>query len=320
MKYESFLFGDFNIDTLKDETINNLYENILNAYDLAVQKSEPTRVTPTSKTCLDHFISSSPTDTITLKTTISDHYTILGKIPLKYHKTNESFCPKVIMRDLRNIKNENALNFLFLLNHKLKRIPEYAPAEEHVESIIKSVRECIDKHAPEKVNPISESTNDWITNKIKNAITRRNTLFEKWKNNPSTENKEKYKTTRNKVSVLIREAKIVNYRKIGKDISAKCIYRTLKAIKCNQESSPPVIDPDIMNEFFVLIGPMLSFKLPVVDTNINITRVENNVSTTHRSMGSCKNSEINEKQEKVMAWMELVMKFSNASLQLLSPL
>ena len=145
-------------------------------------------------------------------------------------------------------------------------------------------------------------------------------MFEKWKNNPSTENKEKYKTTRNKVSVLIREAKIVNYRKIGKDISAKCIYRTLKAIKCNQESSPPVIDPDIMNEFFVLIGPMLSFKLPVVDTNINITRVENNVSTTHRSMGSCKNSEINEKQEKVMAWMELVMKFSNASLQLLSPL
>ena len=28
-----------------------------------------------------------------------------------------------------------------------------------------------------------------------------------------------------------------------------------------------------MNEFFVSIGPMLSSKLPVVDTNINITRV-----------------------------------------------
>ena len=78
---------------------------------------------PTSKACLDHFISSSPTNTITPKTTISDHYTILGKIPLKYHKTNESFRPKVTMRDLRIIKNENALNFLFLLNHKLKKIP-----------------------------------------------------------------------------------------------------------------------------------------------------------------------------------------------------
>ena len=159
----------------------------------SVQNPEPTRVTPTSNTYLDHFMSSSPTDTITLKTTVSDHYTILVKIPLNYHKTNESFRPKVIIRDLRNIKNENALNFLFLLNHKRKKIPEYAPAEEQIESIIKSVRECTDKHAPEKVEPISESTDDWITRKIKNAITRRNTLFEKWINNPSTENREKYK-------------------------------------------------------------------------------------------------------------------------------
>ena len=78
----------------------------------------------------------------------------------------------IITPDLRNIKNENALNFLFPLKHKLEKIPEYAPAEEQVESINKSVREFIDKHAPEKVKPTSESTNDWISNKIKNAITR----------------------------------------------------------------------------------------------------------------------------------------------------
>ena len=33
--------------------------------------------------------------------------------------------------------------------------------------------------------------------------------------------------------------------------SAKYIYRTLKAIKRNQESNWPIIDPDIMKEFFV---------------------------------------------------------------------
>ena len=104
LKYESLLFGDLNIDTLKDERNNNRNENILNAYDLEVQISEPTRVKPTSKECLDHFISSSPPDTTTRKTKICDHYTILGKIPLKYNKTNESFRPKVIMRDLRNVK------------------------------------------------------------------------------------------------------------------------------------------------------------------------------------------------------------------------
>ena len=180
------------------------------------------------------------------------------------------------MRDLRKIKNENTLNFSFLLNHKVEKISEHAPAEEQVESIIKSVRVSIDTHAPEKVKSISESTKDWITNKIKNAITRRITLFEKWINNPSTENQEKYKTLRNKVSALIREAKKeVSYRKIGKDPSAKCIHRTLKAIKHYQESSPPVLNLDIMDEFFVSVGPMLSSKLPVVDPNINITGVSN---------------------------------------------
>ena len=48
----------------------------------------------------------------------------MGKVPLKYHKTNESFRPKVIMRHLRIIKNKNAWNFLILLYHKLKKIPE----------------------------------------------------------------------------------------------------------------------------------------------------------------------------------------------------
>ena len=76
------------------------------------------------------------------------------------------------------------------------------------------------------------------------------------------------------MNALIREAKKeVNYRKNGKDPSPKCIYKTQKAIKCNQEARPPVIDPDIMNGFFVSIGSMLSSKLPVVDSNINITRV-----------------------------------------------
>ena len=40
-----------------------------------------------------------------------------------------------------------------------------------------------------------------------------------------------------------------NYLKIRKVPSAKCIYKTLKTIKCNQESRSPVIDQDDMNEF-----------------------------------------------------------------------
>ena len=134
--------------------------------------------------------------------------------------------------------------------------------------------------------------------KLKNAITRRNILFENWINNHSTENQKKYKTIRNEVSALIRKAKKEKiYRKIGKDPSAKCIYRTLKAIKCSQESIPLVIDPDIMNEFLVSIGPMLSSSCLSLCQYTHNESVENNVSITHRSMGSCKNHETNGNQE-----------------------
>ena len=127
-------------------------------------------------------------------------------------------------------------------------------------------------------------------------------MFEKWINNPPYENQEKSKTIRNKVSDLIREAKKeVNYRKIGKVPSTKGIYRTLKAIKCGQESSPPVIDPDIMNDFFVAIGPKLSSKLPVVDPNINITRVSKTMFL--QPTDQWEDLETNEKQEKLwLGW------------------
>ena len=49
-----------------------------------------------------------------------------------------------------------------------------------------------------------------------------------------------------------------NYRKTGHDLCAKCFYSTLKAIKCNQESSSQAKNPDIMNEFFNSVGPMLA--------------------------------------------------------------
>ena len=43
--------------------------------------SVPTRVTPKTKTCLDHFKPINHFSTETLKTTISDDYSVLLKIP-----------------------------------------------------------------------------------------------------------------------------------------------------------------------------------------------------------------------------------------------
>ena len=54
---ETNLFGDFNIDTSKDSTDKMKYESVLAADYFQIRNFEPTRVTPKTKTCLDHFIS-----------------------------------------------------------------------------------------------------------------------------------------------------------------------------------------------------------------------------------------------------------------------
>ena len=81
LKHDTILCGDFNIDTIKDSKEKLEHENLLLAYDFKRQNSDPTRVTPTSATCLDHISTSYQINTETIKTTISDHYTVLGTIP-----------------------------------------------------------------------------------------------------------------------------------------------------------------------------------------------------------------------------------------------
>ena len=80
LKHDTILCGDFNIDTIKDSKEKLEYENLLLAYDFKRKNSDPTRVTPTFATCLDHISTSYQINTETIKTTISDHYTVSGTI------------------------------------------------------------------------------------------------------------------------------------------------------------------------------------------------------------------------------------------------
>ena len=78
--------------------------------------------------------------------------------------------------------------------------------------------ETVDKFAPEKraENNKKHFKETWITNEIKNAIVKRNILFEKWIQNPAKTNRERYKTARNNVTKLIRkEKRNENFKKTG---------------------------------------------------------------------------------------------------------
>ena len=69
-----------------------------------------------------------------------------------------------------------------------------------------ALMKCVDKIAP-KQPILHNSENTWITNSINNALLKRDQLYQKWIDNPCDDYRKKYKSYRNKVTHMIREAK-----------------------------------------------------------------------------------------------------------------
>ena len=150
---------------------------------------------------------------------MSDHYTVLGEIPdVKYEVTAESHS-KIRTRNLKNIKSDNALKFLFILKQRLMKLDENNL--NYTEQISRYILECIERFAPVTGIKTKENPTDWITNTIKNAITKRNQLFQNWTKSPSEINNQKYKKQRNLVTSLICNTKRgCNFEKLGPNLSS----------------------------------------------------------------------------------------------------
>ena len=269
--HDSIIFGDLNIDTLKTDCDHENCVSLLSAYDFQLRNFEPTRVTSKSKTCIDHMISPNDILTETNKTTISDHYSVLAKCPEtgRLDKTKE----KHFVRNLKTIKGDGALKFLFLLDQKLERLSLDSLAYDFIAQMSESIMECVNKFAPKQ--PILRNNDkQWITNSIKNALCKRDELYQKYIDNPCDDNKNKYKSYRNKVTHMIREAKRNdNFKKLGKNPDSKTIYETLGMKKLQQQNSN-LPDLEVMNEYFANIGSKLSSKMLEIQAKSVIDRLE----------------------------------------------
>ena len=145
LKHYSVLFGDFNIDTLKENEDRSDYENLITAYCFKRQNSEPTRVTPTSLTCSDHLLISFPVKNETYKTTFNDHYTVIGEIFIDTTCSQEKQQNFFKNRNLKNIKGDEVVNFLFLLDQKLMKFGE---EKLSIDISSRTILDCVDRFAP----------------------------------------------------------------------------------------------------------------------------------------------------------------------------
>ena len=127
------------------------YVTLLEACDFEIQNQLPTRVTPTSKSCIDHMTTQNVVCTETLPITIRDHFTLSLHFTKEHSFDRKTASNQTMIRNTKNLKSHNELNFLFLLDQQLKQVDKKASAEYHMHSIVNSVSEYVDKIAPLRV-------------------------------------------------------------------------------------------------------------------------------------------------------------------------
>ena len=122
MKEETIFCGDFNFDNFDE--FHQQYKNLSKSFNYEMQDAEPTRVTKFTSTCIDHIFSIQSKEVSTRKLTFSDHYALLYEFDFSvsrsqsnefYYSRNFKFCDS----------EQNYLNFLFILQHRLNKMNEY---------------------------------------------------------------------------------------------------------------------------------------------------------------------------------------------------
>ena len=197
----------------------------MKSYGFLQRNFEPTRVTSSSQSCIDYIFTKSCLNKInTLKTVISDHYSIL--LEIDDFKSKNDIKTQSVFRNINPLKNDkNLVDFLFLLHEKLNKMQSSLNADEQITYIVNSLTRILDKFCPlSQVNNKAKPT--WITQDIKKQMQKRNMFYKKWIIDPTPTNLEKYKLSRNLTTSLIRNSKLkFCQQKIEKSKNNKSIFQ-----------------------------------------------------------------------------------------------
>ena len=160
------------------------------------------------------------------------------------------------------------------------KMNESAFIDDEIEYLAKTIMRCVDKYAPErKMNKIT-SKQSRIINEIKNLITKRDVMFQKWILSPTEENHIAYKTIRNKVTQMIRteKSKLISTHLVKILVPKKMQRSNLK--KRQSEASKTAPYADAINEIFAKIGSVLAAEIKPSDNKFKINTVRDTMVTT----------------------------------------
>ena len=281
------IMGDFNCDLLKidDHDDINYFYNMLTSHSFRPLVLQPTRVTSKSSTLIDNIFTndmslSSVGGNIT--SSISDHFSQF--CTLDVYEKNKKIKKNIKGRSFKNFNNEEFKNELLKIdwNTMLNGLS----VNEQVEKFLDKINFLLDELAPVRTLTKKENElrqNPWLTNGILKSMSLRDKKYKKFlcAKNPALKQQifDNFKTRRNLINSLVRNAKIKYYQDFFSEYSknAKKTWEGIRDIL--KVSTKNKINPkklthqgveikdlrkmaSTFNDFFVNIGNTVENKIP----------------------------------------------------------
>ena len=265
--YENFMFiGDFNMTETEEQL-----KNFLDLYSLKNLVKEPTCFKSHTPKCIDLVLTNrnrSVQKTTAIETGLSDfHKMIVTVLKTTFPKQG----PTVINNRNYNKYNENV--FKSDLQQELQKID---PSGLNYSSFETAFDRVLDEHAPIKKRNVRANDKPFMTRALRKAIMLRSRLRNKYNEDQTAENWNKFRKQRNSCVKLFRKEKRNYYNNL--DISLvtdnKKFWKTVKPFFSEKSQSQDkiiltegkrIISNDVevaetMNELFVTVTDSLGIK------------------------------------------------------------
>ena len=291
------ILGDFNLDMLAESNVQKQYNTIINQNGFIQTIKEPTRVTPDTKTIIDHVLirqtDESQIRSGIMRTSITDHYSTYVKFPV-------DTIPKtpIIQRNMIFLKKEcKATNFLkdlqrhfstdWCLNDDLNPNDNLSRCE----NLIKGINQVIDRHSVNSSNKVNKKSPPWYNNYLKNLMAKRAKLYRQFSDDKSIASYNRFRLFRSKVHKSIINVKRRYYNELFENCltDKRAFFRNLnnlngrinkgdvnKLIVKGDEITEPSIIAEKFNEQLAQIGK--DIKSNITDSNVTFLENESNFS------------------------------------------
>lgn len=204
LKKDAILIGDMNLDILQNNSETNKYLSCMASMGFEVCNEQPTRVTSTSATCIDHVLIRNHSKlqhyTMLQVIDITDHYAITVTIEGKLQHSDENKYQKYI--DYYKLNKT-------LRSQDWKSVINCETADASMSQFYTIYNHCIDKVSYIKqIKRQKKPRNPWATNSLINKINIKNTIYKRFKNDRNNKSlHDQYVNISKEVTSLIRKTK-----------------------------------------------------------------------------------------------------------------